>query len=80
MDEYIAGILVVTFFVVVLIGWLYVRTHDKLDNIHEDVKGGNKAIHDRMDRQYHDDAYGIERLRTALAELRKDLIEWWRKK
>lgn len=60
---------------VLLIGWQYLRTHDKLDHIHDDMK----SVHTRMDRESKDALYGIERLRTAIAELRKDFLDWWRR-
>jgi hypothetical protein len=52
--------------------WLHQRTRrDAQDNI--------SSVHLRLDRERNDDRYGIERIRTALAELRRDFLEWWRK-
>jgi hypothetical protein len=36
--------------------------HKKLDEIHQDVKGGFHSLHDRMDRENTDRAYGFERI------------------
>lgn len=52
--------------------WLHNRSR-------RDANSGIKSVHDRLDRHYHDDGYGIERLRTAIAELRKDFVQWWKR-
>jgi len=36
--------------------------HKKLDEIHQDVKGGFQTVHDRMDREVTDRAYGMARI------------------
>ncbi len=52
--------------------WLHKHTR-------KDAQAHVETLHHRLDREKNDDRYGIERLRTALAELRRELIEWWRK-
>ena len=36
--------------------------HKKLEEVHEDVKGGFRTLHDRMDREVSDRAYGMARI------------------
>lgn len=51
----------------------------KLDEIHEDVKGGFQTVHDRMDRETKDRAWSLERLWQALGSLREDIRSLFRR-
>lgn len=52
----------------------------KLEEIHEDVKGGNKQLNDRMDREVGERAHGVQRIFQAIVDMEHRIVTWWRGK
>ena len=50
----------------------------KLDEIHDDVKGGFKTVHDRMDREVNERAWSLVGIRQAIYDLEQRIINWFR--
>lgn len=81
MDENVIWILGTTALVVLSIGATYLLTHRKLDDIQQDVRGGNKQLNNRLDMEGKEAAHGVNQLRLRFAELWHDrserFKEWW---
>lgn len=52
----------------------------KLEEIHQDVRGGFQTVHDRMDREVNERAWSLERLWQGLSSLRADIVSLFRSK
>ncbi len=92
MDETIEGVLIITAVVVASIGVSFMatnrklddqhgRTQEKLNDLRENVNMGQKALHDRLDREGKEALHGVTQLRVRFAELWNDRVEafkqWW---
>ena len=53
---------------------------EKLEAIHEDVKGVGQQLNDRMDREVKERAWSLVGIRQAIHDLEQRLVSWWRGK
>lgn len=89
MDEIVGAVLTGTAVTVLVIGALFLRTHDKLDDVHDevkDVRGEVKSAHQRHDRNDEEVRYlhfKVDKLKRMLAAVfhadAKAFMDEWRK-
>ena len=51
--------------------------HKKLEQIHSDMKGEFKTIHDRSDREVGERAHGLQRIYQAIIDMEQRWRNWW---
>jgi len=55
------------------------KVDKKLEEIHEDVKGGFQAVHTRMDREIQERQWSLVGILQAVRELEERVVGWFRK-